>query len=100
MVKAAILLRLLSAVATVTVILASVTICYADPKKPMPDCAWGRTAEQTCVNPKLALDAQRSGLVNSQKFLNLNFSPYLPPDIEVQRQYPLFSNEWWILRIN
>jgi hypothetical protein len=63
-------------------------------------CAWGQTAEHTCVNPKLAQDVQRAGLVSSQPYLNRDVSPYLPANRDTQEMFPLPSNQWWSLRIN
>ena len=63
-------------------------------------CTWGFTQDHKCVNPQLALDAQRSGLVFTQRSINRNFSPYLPPDTNVEHKYPILTNEWWTLRIN
>ena len=65
-----------------------------------PDCPWGLTAEHACVNPALAMDAQRLGLIYSQQLLNRNFSPYLPPNANIEKQYPLPINEWWSLKVN
>jgi hypothetical protein len=63
-------------------------------------CSWGFTAEHTCVNPSLAQDVQRAGLVGAQPYVNRDFSPYLPANRDVQEMYPLFSIQWWSLRIN
>ncbi|HZP76533.1 MAG TPA: hypothetical protein VFB45_10355 [Pseudolabrys sp.] len=84
---------------TAVAVLGAAAPVEAAPKKP-PECAWGRTAAHTCVDPKLAQDVQRAGLVSAQPYVNRDFSPYLPPNREVQNMYPLFSNQWWSVRIN